>query len=198
MKTLSSSLIALTLAGTAGPAAIAQLPDITGQVQGTIQNSTRLGVDNRLGDTLVDQRTGLAADTRLASHLNSRLGSYHMSDAQGSLRAQLDADARAWVRTPEARVRTRTSGHGHASMRGPRHDASYARVNVYTRDGYHVGYVDPEPFASDGQLRVRSRTKAGTQIGYVAADRARFSQDANAVVLAMGKAEFGNRPFHGS
>jgi len=170
--------------------------EVTGQVRGTVDSAARL--DSALDATshvLVDSRTGLALDAGLISRLDSRLQSHSMTHADARLRSALESNARAYSRTRiHARAETpgvRTRGYGATSVRThrrARHYDGHARVYVYTYDGYRVGYVNR--VRSNGRVYVRSDIDTDTTVKAVAASNASFNSDANAVVLAMTRADF--------
>lgn len=179
MKAILLVSASLMLAGTA---AHAQLPDVTGQVTGTVNQTTdaRLGV---LGsEAMIDQRTGLGIDTRLTGQLDRALPRHDRMAANAALRTQLETESRAYVRasappTPRARASARVE---------------YAPVRVYTRDGYYVGHVH-RTRRSSGQHYVVIRPQGASRTHAVLASDAAFDASANAVVLAATQAELASQ-----
>ncbi|GGG94468.1 hypothetical protein GCM10007420_07510 [Glycocaulis albus] len=182
-RILLSSIMVTALAGAA---AHAQLPDVTGQVTGAVEQSTRLGVDATERNVAIDQRTGLALDTRLTGELEQALSRHDRAGASAALQSRLDTETRAYVRAdtpppPRARVSARASTR-----------AQYAPVRVYTRDGYYVGHVH-RTRRSSGQHYVVIRPEGSSQTHAVLASNAAFDAGANAVVLAATQAELGSQ-----
>ena len=147
MKTL---LLGASAALLISAAASAQLADVTGQVQGTVDGAVNTQVDPALdvrnqldadANAMVDTRSGLQLDARLVNDLGSSLRTYDRAMADARLRSELDANASAYApppRVPQVSGRTAWSGR---SMTQSRLSSDYADVRVYSRDGYHVGNV---------------------------------------------------------
>ncbi|MFC4726411.1 hypothetical protein AB6B38_03045 [Glycocaulis abyssi] len=177
-RILVTTVVIASFAG----AAHAQLPDVTGQVTGTVNQTTdaRLGV---LGsEAMIDQRTGLGIDTRLTGQLDRALPRHDRTAANAALRTQLETESRAYVRasTPNA-PRARASARVH-----------YAPVRVYTRDGYYAGHVY-RTRRSSGQYHVVIRPEGSTRTHAVLASDAAFDASANAIVLAATQAELNSQ-----
>ena len=82
----------------------------------------------------------------------------------------------------------RTRAYASTRMRSYRGD-DHARIYVYTRDGYRVGHVDE---SARGRIYVHSDLDAhgDARVRAISASDAAFNSEANAVVLAMTRAEF--------
>jgi hypothetical protein len=174
-------ILSTALALTAGMAH-AQVGDITGQVTGTVNQSTRLGADVLGNGAVVDQRSGLGIDTRLTGQLDRALPRHDRMAANAALRTQLETETRAYVRAstpPPPRAR--------ASAR-----VQYAPVRVYTRDGYYVGHVH-RTRRSSGQYYVVIRPQGTSRTQAVLASDAAFDASANAVVLAATQAQLNSQ-----
>ena len=166
----------------AAATAHSQLPDVTGQVSGTIDQTSRLGVDADSRDIAVDQRTGLALDTRLTSELEQVLTQHSRANANASLQSQLEADSQAYVRTRTSyRPRARSSAR-----------VEYAPVRAYSSDGYYVGHVH-RTRRSSGQHYVVIRAEGSSETYAVLASDAAFDANANAVILAATQAELSSQ-----
>ncbi|MGY6662791.1 MAG: hypothetical protein ACXIVO_10770 [Glycocaulis sp.] len=176
-RILVTTVVIASFAG----AAHAQLPDLTGQVTGTVNQTT----DARLGllgsEAMIDQRTGLGIDTRLTGQLDRALPRHDRMAANAALRTQLETESHAYVRASAPPPRARASAR-----------VEYAPVRVYTRDGYYVGHVH-RTRRSSGQYYVVIRPQGASRTHAVLASHAAFDASANAVVLAATQAELNSQ-----
>jgi hypothetical protein len=177
-------LISVAAAALLSAPAMAQVSDITGRVTGTVDQTTRLGVEALDNEAVIDQRTGLQLDSRLHGQLERALPRHDGGAADASLQSQLDADANAF-----ARVNGRSAGASLSSRGGMRAGAGgqFAPVNVYASDGALVGRVD-RLRRSGGRQHVVIRGSDRDRIE-IPVEQAAFDASANAVVLAMTSAE---------
>lgn len=175
--------IATALMLSAAPSASAQLGQVAGDLTGQLDVTGDLGA----ATGLIDTRTGLQLDTRLVSRLDAGLGAYDAAYADARLRSALETEARAYSRTqvsaPRASARSSTRIGADA-----RHEPRYARVYVYSSDGYRVGHVDRY---RSGRVYVYSDLDGAPRhrVAVRSADAA-FASRAHAVVLSSTRAEF--------
>lgn len=175
-------LIAASAAIIAGPAAFAQVGDLTGRVTGQADQTSRATADALGQDAVIDQRTGLALDTQLTGRLDRELSSFDAGSASADLRPQLEAEANAYGRVNDDSV-----GASASSRSGSRLSArnETAPVAVYASDGVRVGTVER---VGGGELVIRGESDGESRT--VLSDQAAFDSAANAVVLARSSAEF--------
>lgn len=102
-------LTSVVVASFAGTAAHAQLPDLTGQVTGTVNQTTRIGAEALDNEAVIDQRTGLALDTRLTGELQRALPRYDRGGSAAPMPSW--TPRRAPSRASTARQRARASAH---------------------------------------------------------------------------------------
>lgn len=175
-------LVSVVVAAFAGNAAYAQIPDLTGQVTGTVNQTTQLGAEALGNDAMIDQRSGLAVDTRLTSELERSLPRYNRGGS-AALDAQLDAEASAFTRlgstSAGTRIGTRQSARG---------SAGFAPVRVYAHDGALLGRVD-RVRRSSGQRYVVIRTEGSRERVNIPVAEAAFDSSANAVILTQAAAQ---------
>lgn len=195
MKTL---LVGASAALLASAAASAQLADVTGQVQGTVDGAVNTQVDPGLdvhntidadANALVDTRSGLQLDARLVNDLGSSLRAHNRATADARLRSELDANASAYApppRVPQVSGRSAWSGR---SMTQSRLGNDYADVRVYSRDGYHVGNIHRFRSGSGGSIWIEPVGLSSGQRFELSPQRAWFDAGANAVVTDMTRAE---------
>lgn len=175
-------LASVVVAAFAGNAAHAQIPDLTGQVTGTINQTTQLGAEVLDNEAVIDQRTGLALDTRLTSELERSLPR-HNRGGSAALDAQLDAEASAFTRaggtSAGTRIGTRQSARG---------SARFAPVHVYASDGVLIGRAE-RVRRSSGQRYVVIRTQGSGERVNIPVAEAAFDGRANAVILTQAAAQ---------
>ena len=174
---LLTSVVIASLAG----AAHAQLPDLTGQVTGTVNQTTRIGADALGNDAMIDQRSGLAVDTRLAGELQRALPR-HNRGGSAALDTQLDAEASAFTRVGSTSAGTRIG-----TRQSARGSAGFAPVRVYAHDGAVLGRVE-RVRRSSGQRYVVIRTEGSGERVNIPVAEAAFDSRANAVILTQAAA----------
>lgn len=174
---LLTSVVIASLAG----AAHAQLPDLTGQVTGTVNQTTRIGADALGNDAMIDQRSGLAVDTRLAGELQRALPR-HSRGGSAALDTQLDAEASAFTRVGSTSAGTRIG-----TRQSARGSAGFAPVRVYAHDGAVLGRVE-RVRRSSGQRYVVIRTEGSGERVNIPVAEAAFDSRANAVILTQAAA----------
>lgn len=175
-------LTSVVVASFAGTAAHAQLPDLTGQVTGTVNQTTRIGAEALDNEAVIDQRTGLALDTRLTGELQRALPRYDRGGS-AALDAQLDAEAGAFTR-----VNGTSAGARFGTRSGARGSAGTAPVNVYASDGQLIGRAERVRRSAGQRYVVVRPNDSSERINIPVADAA-FDSRANAVVLAQTAAE---------
>lgn len=175
---LLTSVVIASLAG----AAHAQLPDLTGQVTGTVNQTTRIGADALGNDAMIDQRSGLAVDTRLAGELQRALPR-HNRGGSAALDTQLDAEASAFTRVGSTSAGTRIG-----TRQSARGSAGFAPVRVYAHDGAVLGRVE-RVRRSSGQRYVVIRTEGSGERVNIPVAEAAFDSRANAVILTQAAAQ---------
>lgn len=174
-------LTSVVIASFAG-AAHAQLPDLTGQVTGTVNQTTQIGADALGNETMIDQRSGLAVDTRLTGELQRALPR-HNRGGSAALDTQLDAEASAYTRVGSTSAGTRVG-----TRQSARGSAGFAPVRVYAHDGALLGRVD-RVRRSSGQRYVVIRTEGSGERVNIPVAEAAFDGRANAVILTQAAAQ---------
>lgn len=174
-------LTSVVIASFAG-AAHAQLPDLTGQVTGTVNQTTQIGADALGNEAMIDQRSGLAVDTRLTGELQRALPR-HNRGGSAALDTQLDAEASAFTRVGSTSAGTRIG-----TRQSARGSAGFAPVRVYAHDGALLGRVD-RVRRSSGQRYVVIRTEGSGERVNIPVAEAAFDGRANAVILTQAAAQ---------